>query len=275
MLSFGLALGGGGVKGLAHIPLLKKLDALGAKPSCISGTSMGAIIGALYAAGLSGEEIEARVRDHLFSRKDSIKHFYKRRKHLMRWLRVFSFEKNRGGFINAEGLFDELFNEIVDKNFEDLSIPFTAIATNFHTGDEVALSQGSLLPAVQASMAVPGVFAPVKIDENLLVDGGLVNNVPCNHASKNNCPVIASDVISLMRKQTPKATEVLSGSLSIMLRRATSGIYEKTPPAILFQPDTNKIDAFDFHKIAETLERGEQALVVIEQALEDFFNQTH
>lgn len=272
MKSFGLALGGGGVKGLAHIPLLKKLDALGAKPSYIAGTSMGAILGALYATGLSGEDIESRVRDHLFTRKDSIKHLYKRRKHLMRWLRVFSFEKNRGGFFNAEGLFDELFSEIIGISFEDLPIKFTAVATNFHNGAEVALSTGALLPAVQASMAVPGIFAPVKINDQLLVDGGLVNNVPCNYVCVDACPIIASDVISLMRKQTPKATEVLSGSLSIMLRKSTESVYEKFPPEILFQPDTNKIDAFDFHKIAETLARGEQAIATIEDDLARFFN---
>ncbi len=270
MTNFGLALGGGGVKGLAHIPLLKKLDTLGLKPRYISGTSMGAILGALYAAGLSGQDIENRVRDHLFTRKDSIKHLYKRRKHLMRWLRVFSFERNRGGFLTAQGLFDELFSEIIDLSFEELPIKFIAVATNFHNGAEVALSEGALLPAVQASMAVPGVFAPVKIGDQLLVDGGLVNNVPCNYVSVDDCPIIASDVISLMRKKTPKATEVLSGSLSIMLRKATQSVYDKYPPTILFQPDTNKIDAFDFHKIAETLERGEQALASIEDELERF-----
>ncbi len=268
MKAFGLALGGGGVKGLAHIALLKKLDEMGVKPTAISGTSMGAIIGALYAHGLSGLDIEERVRAHLFSRKESLKETYRRRKHLVKWLKVFKFEKGRGGFITADGLFEHLFDELIECDFTELNIPFTAVAADFHSANEVVLNSGQVLPAVQASMAVPGVFAPVMLNSRLLVDGGVVNNVPCSHIAQPGQLTIASDVISLSEVENPKASEVVSGAFSIMMRAATEQRFSQHPPDFVFRPDTKKIDAFDFHKIAKVLERGEEAIKTSSEQLE-------
>ncbi|MFL0800935.1 MAG: patatin-like phospholipase family protein [Agarilytica sp.] len=268
MKKFGLALGGGGVKGLAHIALLKKLDEMGAKPQAISGTSMGAIIGALYAHGLSGLDIEQRVRSHLFSRRGIVKDTYRRRKHLVKWLKVFKFDKKRGGFITADGLFEHLFSELIACDFSDLEIPFTAVAGDFHSAEEVVLNSGSVLPAVQASMAVPGVFAPINLNNRLLVDGGVVNNVPCSHVAQPGQLTIASDVISLSEIETPKATEVVSGAFSIMMRAATEQRFALHPPDFIFRPDTKQIDAFDFHKIATVLARGEEAIEASAKKLE-------
>ncbi len=268
MKAFGLALGGGGVKGLAHIALLKQLDEMGAKPAAISGTSMGAIIGALYAHGLSGIEIEERVRAHLFSHKEGIKATYRRRKHLVKWLKVFKFDKERGGFITADGLFEHLFSELLNCDFSELEIPFTAVAADFHTAEEVTLNSGQVLPAVQASMAVPGVFAPAILNDRLLVDGGVVNNVPCSHIAHPERLTIASDVISLSEVQNPKATEVVSGAFSIMMRAATEQRFAQHPPDFVFRPDTKKIEAFDFHKIAKILARGDTAITTASTQLE-------
>ena len=263
----GLVLGGGGVKGLAHIALLKKLDELNIRPSLIAGTSMGAIIGALYSTGLSGNEIEHRVKDHIVTKGEKGKQIYKKRRQLLKWAKVFSFNKSRGGLFKADGLFEYLFTEIVDKEFSELEIPFTAVATNFYTGEEVALKTGSLLPAVQASMAVPGIFSPIEIDDQFLIDGGTVNNLPCRHVINECDTLIASDVISLPRHENPRTKHVLSGALSIMLSHSTAQQIKKYPPDILFQPDTDGIDAFDFHKINHILERGENAVSLISQQL--------
>jgi len=104
----GVALSGGGVKGLAHIGLLKKLDALQIKPDFIAGTSMGAIIGALYATGMSGQDIEDRVREHIVVKGTKPKQIYRNRKNLIKWAKIFSFSKQRGGFFAADGLFEQL-----------------------------------------------------------------------------------------------------------------------------------------------------------------------
>lgn len=266
--AFGLALGGGGVKGLAHIALLKKLDALRARPAAIAGTSMGAIIGALYASGLSGLEIEQRVCEHLFSREAGFKDVYRRRGKLVKWMKVFAFERARGGFLTADGLFEHLFSEIREHSFESLHIPFTAVATDFHRAEEVAMSSGPLLDAVCASMAVPGVFAPVIIGGRTLIDGGLLNNVPCEYVAGDGRKIVASDVICLTTAAQPKVAQVLSGALSIMLSRATKEKFQACPPDFCFRPNTDQIDAFDFHRIKEVLARGEIAIQQCEGEIE-------
>jgi NTE family protein len=257
-LQFGLALGGGGVKGLAHIGLLKLLDELEIPIDTVAGTSMGAILGGLYASGMRGEEIEERVRAHIINKGEGLKAIYKKRRQLLRWAKVFKFERARGGFVAADGLFEHLFSELVNLTFEELPKHFCAIACDFHSGQEVILKEGNLLDAIRASMAVPGVFAPQKIGNQLLVDGGLVNNLPCSQVS--DCKFsIGSDVTALPKQRNPKPLQVISGAFSIMLENSTRQNLKQASPNLLFKADTDGIDIFDFHKIAEVLAIGDKA----------------
>ena len=267
-VKFGLALGGGGVKGLAHIALLKKLDELSIKPSYIAGTSIGALIGALYATGLSGKQIEERIKDHVIHKHDSTQSIYKKSKNLTKWFRVFSFDKNQRGIFSARGLFEHLFTELIDHDFEDLSIPFAAVATNFYTGKELVITDGDLLTGIQASIAVPGVFSAIERDGILLVDGGLVNNLPCSVVAAKTPMWIASDVMSLPKGSHPKTPQLLSGAVSIVLHNQTAQTLERFPPRILFQPSLQSIDAFDFHKINIALDAGNQAIEHVSSQLE-------
>lgn len=267
----GLALSGGGVKGFAHLGLLKILDELDIKPSYISGTSMGAIIGALYARGLKAQEIEDRVREHIIPEGSKVTQIYKNRKNLLKWSKLFSFEKQTGGFFAADGVFEHLFSELIDLNFEDLKIPFCSIATNFHSGKELALTHGELLSAVKASMAVPGVFAPVSINDTLLVDGGLVNNLPVNHI--HHCKFrIASNVISLPKKESQNVKNLLIGSLDIMTLNATHSLLEQYPCDVLSEVETNDINIFDFLKIEQSLIAGEKAAEKARLKLQEFLS---
>ncbi len=268
----GLALGGGAVRGLAHIGLLKILDKHDIKPATISGTSMGAIIGALYASGLTGLEIEQRVREHLIEPGDKLKTIYKKRSKLVKWAKVFGYEKARGGLVKAEGLFTHLFDELIDTQFEQLDVPFTCIATDFHRGIEVALREGELLPAVLASMAVPGFFAPVQVqhegENRTLVDGGLTNNLPTSHIQ--DCEIkFASDVMALPKKQDPKTLEVVNGAINIMVVNASRLSLHAHPVDLLIQPHAEGVDAFDFHKIDEVLKRGDEEAALHEAQILD------
>ena len=268
--SFGLTLGGGAVKGLAHIGLLKLIDKHGLTPAHISGTSMGAIIGALYAHGISGQEIETRIREHIIGPKDKFKHVFRRRKKLIKWLKVFGLEKSRGGLITADGLFTYLFDELIGLDFEDLDIKFSVSTTQFYSGKELIIDSGDLLPAVQASMAVPGVFAPVTVGSNVLVDGGLVNNLPCSHIQ--NCELkIASDVISLPSKDTLKTLDVVNGAINIMIVNTTEQIMKAYPVDLINKVDLQDIEAFDFHRIDDVLKIGDQAAADIEKSLLELF----
>jgi len=111
-MKIGLALGGGGVRGLAHISILETLDDLGIKPSIIAGTSMGAIIGALYASGMSGKEIRERISRHLILKDDTWQDIVAKKSNLLKLVKAFSAEIPRGGFINTQGFFEYLFSEI-------------------------------------------------------------------------------------------------------------------------------------------------------------------
>lgn len=271
-MKIGLALGGGGARGLAHLPLLRLLDEREIKPAKIVGTSMGAIIGALYASGLSAIEIEERLREHMVLKEDHLRDVFKKSRNLVRWAKILTPTSGSGGLIKADGLFDYLFNEIHDLTFDDLKIPFQAIACDYHTGTEVVLKSGALLPAVQASMAVPGVFSPVEINEWLLVDGGLVNNLGYELAGEDMDFCIAFDVTSLPEQGNsplPSALEIAVGSLDIMQMAALEKRLEFKKPDILIRPNTTGIDFFDLHRMEQALEAGEAARNELAKALDE------
>ena len=129
-MQIGLALGSGGVRGFAHVLVLKALDDLALKPGIIAGTSMGAIIGSMYASGLSGETLLKLVHEHPLLNDDSLRDIYEKRDSLLDWMRVFTPAKERGGIIKAEGLFKLFIDEIKCDSFEELEIPLTIIAAD-------------------------------------------------------------------------------------------------------------------------------------------------
>lgn len=267
----GIALGGGGVRGLAAVPVLKMLDDLDIEVTHVAGTSMGAILGSLYALGLTGEEIESRVRDHIVLKGDNIRSIYQKRKHLLRWLRIFGITTERGGILSADGAFKHLFREISEKEFSDCQREFVAIATDYWSGDEVVLRDGALLPAVKASMAIPGIFHSIEIDGHLLVDGGLVNNVPYDKLQDKVDFTIAIDVMAppdAEDDEIPSAYETLLGAVDILQVNAMKLRLEIAQPDILIQPEIDHVRILDFPKIEHVLERGEIAARKLREDIE-------
>ena len=183
MKSVGLALGGGGVRGVAHIAYIKALEDLGIRPSVISGTSSGAIAGALYAGGLKPDEMLARIEALINSfRKPKIRPLLRNRQ--MGW---------------AAAAARQSLKELLPKErFEELDIPLKVIATNFHTLEERVFDSGELLPAVMASVALPGVFGPQMADGEYYVDGGATNIVPFD-VIRDACDVLIAIDASLVR----------------------------------------------------------------------------
>ncbi|MGB5427046.1 MAG: patatin-like phospholipase family protein, partial [Gammaproteobacteria bacterium] len=173
----GLALGGGGAKGLAHILMLETLDEMGIRPHVIAGTSIGAIIGALYAAGLSGKEIRAQLEQFFVDQHAAEKNMFAMPKSL-RWLDFIDPAFAGAGLLNSDDFIAWMGEVLPVKNFSGLKIPLKVIAAELLTGREVIMQSGALLPALQASMAVPGVFPPVDVEGHLLVDGGVANPLP-------------------------------------------------------------------------------------------------
>lgn len=270
-MKIGLALGGGGVRGFAHVLVLKAMDDLGLRPSMIAGTSMGAIIGSMYAAGVSGETMLKIVKEHSVLKDDNLRIIYEKRDSLLEWLDVFTPTRERGGLIKAEGLFNLFVDEIKCNTFEELDIPLTVIAADYWSAEEVVFNKGELLPAIQASMAVPGVYAPVCMEDRVLIDGGVVNLVPYDHV-KPHCDVtIAVDVGgSRFPDETPvpNVMESLFGTIDVMQETMLNNKLKRDPPDIFVHPEIKGVRMMDFTRIEKVLDQSQPAIDELVEKLE-------
>jgi len=269
-MKIGLALGGGGVRGFAHTLILETLDDLGIKPSIIAGTSMGAIIGALYASGMSGKEIRELISRHLILKDDTWRDIVAKKSDLLKLVTAFSAEFPRGGFIKTQGFFEYLFSEIKKRTFEELEIPLLVIAADYWTADEIVFETGDLLPAIQASMAVPGIFAPVFIGGKVLVDGGVVNLVPYDHLLERVEFTIAVNVSKARnpsRHEIPSALESILGAFDIMQASALAEKMKYRKPDIYVHPEILGVRMLDFRKIEEVFLEAAPAVDVLRKQL--------
>ncbi len=266
----GLALGGGGVRGLAHVGVLEVLDDLGIKPCIISGTSMGAVIGALYASGMSGRTIRERIQSHAVLKSDSWPDLFKKKSDLLKWVDAFSIDLGRGGLINTDKFISYLFSEIGESRFEDLEIPLCVVATDFWAADEVVFESGDLLPAIQASMAVPGVFAPVVINERVLVDGGVVNLLPYDHIIERCDISVAVNVAkarTVEKMDAPSVMESILGTFEIMQMSSLTERMKRREPDIYVRPEISDVRMFDFNKIEEVFLQSRPATELMRENL--------
>jgi NTE family protein len=256
-MKIGLALGGGGAKGLAHIPIFMVLDELNITPHRITGTSIGAIMGTLYCAGLSGTEIKDIAKEMIPPKKISAKKILD--KNAMKWIDFIDLDFKGKGILKGDNFIEFLHSNIGVTTFEELKIPLSVVATNFWTGEQVILNSGPLLPAVKASMGLPGVFSPIVIDNKVLIDGGGVNPVP--HDLITDCDtVIAIDVMGGhdfdKKTKIPNLVDSVLGMFDIM---QDSIIREKlilTPPDIYIKPDIKEIEILDFYKAEEIVKQA-------------------
>ncbi|MBN2162507.1 MAG: patatin-like phospholipase family protein [Pontiellaceae bacterium] len=263
MKKIGLALGGGGARGFAHLPILEVFDELGIKLHCITGTSIGAILGALYASGHSAKDIA-----HLFyklitppnaSWKDIL-----RGKDMLKILELIdphiSFKPQ--GLLKGEKLLSFLYDQMKIETFEELSIPLKVVATDFWRREQVVFESGDLLPAVRASMALPYIFAPVTDGERVLVDGGLVNNVPLDLLDDDCDLKIAVDIMgesSAELTKIPSPRDAIMHTYQVMMDAMTQEKLANHPIDIYVRPPLQDVEIMDFHKPWEIYEQGLQA----------------
>lgn len=273
----GLALGGGGARGLAHIGVLKVLEAEGIPIHYIAGTSMGGIIGAFYAAGLSMEQIEASA--HRTGRLREI-------------LRLIDLRLSTQGALKGMRIRKRLAKDLGEElTFADLRIPLTLMATDLISGREIMLSEGNVVEAVRATLSVPAVFIPVQTDNLRLADGGVLNNVPADVVRRMGAEVvIAVDVLpDFSRNQPGEAPEVkpikpvgmpraygeLWHVLFIMISAMTNQRLAEARPEVLIRPalpaDMDIFTSFDRPNVA--IQAGEEATrAMLERLREVVFN---
>ena len=272
----GLVLSGGGARGLAHVGVLKALERAHVRVDAIAGTSMGAIVGGLYASGMSADQLESELRridwDQLFATRVARPFLSQRRKEE-------DFEISNGlefgvhdgqlsapqGALSSRGL-ELLLRRLtlpvrrID-DFDRLPIPFRAVATDMETGKPLILSHGDLAVALRSSMSVPGVFAPTDVDGHLLGDGGLVDNLPVDVAR-----AMGVDVVIVVNIGTPlsgrESLQSVLGLTEQMIAILTEQNVERSiatlkPGDLLLTPDLGKLGSSDFSRAPELIRIGE------------------
>jgi NTE family protein len=261
-MKVGIALGGGGVRGLAHVSILQVLNDLQMRPAVIAGTSMGAIVGALYASGMSAREIREVIERRLILKNDTWRDVIEKREDLLKWVSAFKPDFSGSGLINAQGILNSLLSEIKVDSFEDLEIPLLVVAADYWSAEEVVFERGALLPALQAGMAVPGVFSPVSIEGRVLVDGGVVNLVPYDLLMGRADFIIAVNVSRVRyagEDEIPNALEAVLGTFDIMQTTMLGDKLKRLKPDIYVWPQIRDIRMLDFTKIEEVFAQATSA----------------
>jgi NTE family protein len=266
--SVALALGGGGARGLAHIAVLEAFDELGVQPAIIAGTSMGAIIGAAYAAGLSGKEIHAHTQAIVRKRAETMTRLLRAR--VGRFTDMLSRGLSNPMLIDGEIFLDLFWPEVVPDRFDGLVLPFLAIATDYASRREVTLSAGKLTPAVAGSMAIPGLIKPVEHDGMILIDGGITNPLPHDRLIGTAEFVVACDVTGGARdtlQRSPPPIAALIGAVQIMQTTIVDTKLRVQPPDLLVRPDVSTYRVLDFFKFGHIMRAAEPAKEEVKRSL--------
>ncbi len=262
-----LALGAGGANGLAHVPVLETLDELGLPPQRIAGSSIGAVVGALYASGLSGKDIRRLVMESFTVREDR-----PLRKLLsedaVRWAELIEVDLGDGGLLSSDGVISFLYEALQVQTFAELERPLKVVAGDLWSREPVVLSEGDLPSAVRASMALPGVFQAVQRDGRTLVDGGTVNPVPFDLFGDECELTVAVDVSG--NRTPPEDGEVsyfetVFNSAKVMQSAIVEAKRRLAEPDIFLAPAITDIRALEFYRAEEVFE---QAKPVQEELIE-------
>ena len=272
-MQIGLALGGGGARGMAHILVCEVFDELGLKPAVIAGTSIGAIIGAGYASGISGREM----------RELAVAFYSQKREVLTRLWRARPLgitDVLRGRLLSAqfdpELIIDQFVpgSERFPETFEELQIRLKVISCDFYGWSETITEQGPLKPAIAGSIAIPSVFKPAPIDGRMQIDGGAFNPLPFDHIAEADL-VIACDVAGGPIGEPddpPGLLETVIGAAQISMQAITAEKLKWHQPDILVRPDINGFFVLDFFRTAEILELNEGLKDELKQRIDHAVN---
>ena len=257
----GLALGAGGASGLAHIAMLEVLDEMKIRPHRIAGSSIGAVIGAMFAAGMSAADIRELVHQSFIAGDtDLLRKLVS--DEAIHWLELVRIEVGNGGLLDSRRILSHFYDSIDANTFADLEIPFEVVAGDLWDRGQVVLNEGALLPAVQASMAIPGVFEAVEIDGRVLIDGGVVNPVPWD-LLLDDCDIVIGIDVSGVRSK-PEAGEngyfeTLFNSIKVMQHAIVTEKMRHRKPEIFIAPQIRDIRALEFYSAATVFEQAEAA----------------
>jgi len=260
----GVALGGGSARGLTHIPFIEAIDELGLKPHVIAGTSIGALIGAGWANGLSGAEL----REHSLAALGTLRIITGR----LWGAQV----RNLGNFFNmqldARRVVDAFLPAPFPYEFSELKTKFYVVATDFQSWHQAVFSEGPLRDAIAGSIAIPSLFKPVPFASHLLVDGGVVNPLPLDQAAAESDILVGIDVNGDPSEQIHKTNhspvDVWFGSAQIMMHSLTAHMMAAYPPDVYVRPHLGNFAAHEFWRVREIMAHVEKDKDNLKRALE-------
>lgn len=270
----GLALGGGGAKGISHVIVLEALEELGLKPSFVSGTSIGALIGAMYCAGMPTHEMKEIFLEFSLKENESLKHIVTR-KHLFKWLDFIAPQFRGRGLLRVENLLTYLFESVHATSFSELETPLQVVASDFWNRQQIIIEQGQLIPAIRASMSLPGLFEPVKINDQILIDGGAVNPVPFDILPQCCSLTIAIDVIGerTVSEQIPSLSEAVFNTYQIMQKSIIREKLAISSPDIYFEPNLTNLRVLEFYRAGEIFRTAEITKDQLKNKIDNWLNE--
>ena len=241
-MEIGLALGGGAARGLAHIGVLKVLEEEEIGVCCLAGTSVGSLVGSLFCAGFGWRKIRETAQN-------------------IDWGDLVSPTWPTLGIVNPDKLEKTLGRMLGDRSFDELPLPFRAVAVDITSGEEVVLHGGSVARAVRASCSIPGIFEPTELDGRLLVDGGLVNDVPTDVVREMGAEhVIGVDLNAdrVVPKRPENLIEIFYRSLNILMYNSVQRA--RRVADVMVVPRLEGYAYHDLTRLDELIERGERAM---------------
>lgn len=253
----GIALGGGSARGLTHIPYIEAMDEMGLRPAVIAGTSIGALIGSGWAAGMSGREL----REHSFEVLGTLRAIATKL-----WATQI---RGIGGLLkngismqlDAMSIVETFTPPGFPLEFKHLKVPLNVVATDFQSWHQVVFNTGLLKPAIAGSIAIPSLFRPVSYANHILVDGGVVNPLPLDQADMGSDLLIGIDVVGdpsiALTKTDHKALDIWFGSAQIMMHALTAHMMAAYPPDIYIRPHVANFGAMEFWRVREIIGHAE------------------
>jgi NTE family protein len=268
--SIGIAFGAGGARGLAHLLMIEALDELGVKPSIISGSSIGAVVGAFYAAGFSGKEMREILNQLIHPKSDSVFDFLLK-SDIVKMFTMFDPQFIRSGFIKGEKFQNYMKNHLKVSRFEELKIPLKIVATDYWKKEAVIFEKGDLIQPIKASYSLPGLFTPVKIKNRILIDGGAVNPLPFDLIMDKCDITIAIDVTAFKAQNESEIPPTFDSVFTTYQTMQNSIIKERLKflrPDIYIRPEIFDVRVFDFVKADLIFKQAESAKEELKRQLD-------